>query len=82
MLEKQRKGKKGNLTDKCSCSNECSCVLPFLKKREEGKMSAVTYLSNTEPGHFRSFNEKLMNHEAAFLELVQVDFSLSNNGQQ
>lgn len=36
-LEKQRKGKKGNLTDECSCSNEYSCVLPFLKKREEGQ---------------------------------------------
>lgn len=45
----------------------------FLKNEKTDNISAVTYLSNTEPGHFRSFSEKVMNHEAAFLELVQCN---------
>lgn len=36
-LEKQGKAKKGNLAGKCWCSNEFSCVLSSLKKREEGR---------------------------------------------
>lgn len=71
MLEKQRKGTKEILLTNAHVQMNVAVFCHFLKKEKSDKMSAVTYLSNTEPGHFMSFNEKLMNHEAAFLELVQ-----------
>lgn len=38
----------------------------FLKKVKRDKMAAVTHLGNTEAGHFRGFNEKLMTMKQHF----------------